>query len=600
MKKNILLAVSAFLITNTVFAQSVTIDPKAGATKIIDAKSTTAGVMVPKMSATQRNAITNPEEGLLVYDTDIKNFYFVQNGVWKNIAGTLDLPFSGTYNHATTSALSLSNFQNATTATAATFEGSYGIGVLGITGSGVAGKFKSVQGGTGIYAETFSGGYAGNFYGGDGTGVMIDRNGSTGNSLVIPRGKVGIGTVTPQTLFQIKGGINEYLWETTAKENENTSDITVGLRINQQYAGFPETAKVMLGTKSDHALNLFTNDNTDSPDMTIYDGKVTIGPQISDSRLTVTRGTYGTAKLLGTNFYTSFMEGVNEDTYIAGGLFASKLYLNAANGQTGSIHIGSATNAITIGSLEEPLSKLTIHTPENSLGLTHTDGTVRMGTFLGVKPNVRESAGWLGTESDHPLHLYTNAGEPQLTVKTDGKVGVGTVTPTEKLHVNGNMKADSGIYSNQVEGLNIVPLGIIHYVLQANDTGSGSASFTQYSTANVVGNLYDNTNSAGVELSTDDRIYGTLNLNAAPLQGYGSVFITATYNISQGNGSHSSLYEIKHILIRSNGTTPDQININYELDNLTMFEATGTIMMYGIKGSPTGPPIFGASISSQK
>lgn len=600
MKKNILFIIGSLCIGYAALGQSVTIDPGASSTKIIEAKSTTAGVLVPKMNSTQRNAIATSEEGLLVYDTDNKAFYFVQNGAWKSLSSTLALPFAGTYNSATTSALEVSNLQNAATANAGVFEAPYGNALQGITGTGIGGKFRSTEG-TGIYAETFGAGYAGHFYGGNGSGLLIDRNGPVGNSLVIPRGKVGIGTTTPQNLFQVQGGINEYLWQTTAKETPATDDITVGIRVNQQYAGMPETAKVMFGTKTDHALNIITNDNTDSPDMTVYDGKVTIGAQISDSRLTVSKGTYGTAKFYGTNFGVSFMDGPNEDTYLAGGISTSKMFLNAVNGQTGTIHIGSATNAIHIGSLNEPLSKLTVTTPENALGLTHTDGTIRLGSYLGVRPNVTAPAGWMGTESNHPLHLYTNAGAPQLTIETNGKMGVGTTAPKEKLHVNGNMKADSGIYSAQLEGFNVVPMGVISYELNANDVGSGAASFTQYSTANLLGNLYNGTNSAYALLNTDDTVIGTLNLDAGALEGYLNIFIMVTYNVTQGATSgHSALNEIHHEFYRADDYSPNRIGIIYELDNLNEFNAKGTIMVYGIKGTATGPPIFGSSAPVQK
>ena len=37
----------------------------------------------------------------------------------------------------------------------------------------------------------------------------------------------------------------------------------------------------------------------------------------------------------------------------------------------------------------------------------------------------------------------------RLLVKTDGKVGVGVTNPTEKLHVNGNILSNDGLYSNR-------------------------------------------------------------------------------------------------------------------------------------------------------
>jgi hypothetical protein len=38
----------------------------------------------------------------------------------------------------------------------------------------------------------------------------------------------------------------------------------------------------------------------------------------------------------------------------------------------------------------------------------------------------------------------------QMILKTDGKIGIGTTTPTEKLEVNGNVKAD--IFKGDLQG----------------------------------------------------------------------------------------------------------------------------------------------------
>lgn len=47
-------------------------DPSA----ILDVTSTTQGMLAPRMTTTQRNAITSPADGLLVFDTDEDIFYF--------------------------------------------------------------------------------------------------------------------------------------------------------------------------------------------------------------------------------------------------------------------------------------------------------------------------------------------------------------------------------------------------------------------------------------------------------------------------------------------------------------------------------------------
>lgn len=66
---------------NTLFAQNNvgigTTTPNANA--ILEMQSTTQGVLVPRMTTLQRNAIAAPTEGLLVYDIDVNCFFFYES-----------------------------------------------------------------------------------------------------------------------------------------------------------------------------------------------------------------------------------------------------------------------------------------------------------------------------------------------------------------------------------------------------------------------------------------------------------------------------------------------------------------------------------------
>ena len=58
------------------------------ATSILDITSTTKGMLAPRMTTTERIAITTPAESLLVYDTTVKAFYFYNTATtsWVKIA----------------------------------------------------------------------------------------------------------------------------------------------------------------------------------------------------------------------------------------------------------------------------------------------------------------------------------------------------------------------------------------------------------------------------------------------------------------------------------------------------------------------------------
>jgi Collagen triple helix repeat (20 copies) len=50
------------------------------ATAILDVTSTNKGVLVPRLTTAQRTAISQPAQGLLVYDTDLECFYYFNTG----------------------------------------------------------------------------------------------------------------------------------------------------------------------------------------------------------------------------------------------------------------------------------------------------------------------------------------------------------------------------------------------------------------------------------------------------------------------------------------------------------------------------------------
>ncbi|APY12000.1 hypothetical protein BWZ22_12500 [Seonamhaeicola sp. S2-3] len=49
---------------------------------ILDVESTTQGMLTPRMTTAQKNAIATPAEGLLVFDTDENLFYYYSGSVW--------------------------------------------------------------------------------------------------------------------------------------------------------------------------------------------------------------------------------------------------------------------------------------------------------------------------------------------------------------------------------------------------------------------------------------------------------------------------------------------------------------------------------------
>ena len=99
------------------------------------------------------------------------------------------------------------------------------------------------------------------------------------------------------------------------------------------------------------------------------------------------------------------------------------IFISCTGGYSQNVGIGTTT----------PANKLTVQTLTNDFGLTHTDGTVTVGSWIGNFQGA--TGGWIGTKSFHPLNLFTNNGSAQMTVLTNGNVGIGVVNPANKLQI---------------------------------------------------------------------------------------------------------------------------------------------------------------------
>jgi len=84
MKK--LLIILFVVMTTNIFSQGVAINTDASnpdASAILDVKATDKGVLVPRMTQSQKNAITSPATGLLIYQSDgASGFYYYDGSAW--------------------------------------------------------------------------------------------------------------------------------------------------------------------------------------------------------------------------------------------------------------------------------------------------------------------------------------------------------------------------------------------------------------------------------------------------------------------------------------------------------------------------------------
>lgn len=67
--------------TGQVGVNNTTPDPSS----VLDLTSTSKGILVPRMTSTQRQAISSPADALLVFDTTDKTFYYYTNSQWNTL-----------------------------------------------------------------------------------------------------------------------------------------------------------------------------------------------------------------------------------------------------------------------------------------------------------------------------------------------------------------------------------------------------------------------------------------------------------------------------------------------------------------------------------
>ena len=162
-----------------------------------------------------------------------------------------------------------------------------------------------------------------------------------------------------------------------------------------------------------------------------------------------------------------------------------------------------ANDNIGIGT-PTPLSKLTVQTAPGNYGLTHTDGTITIGTYVGGSTS-GATGGWLGTFSNHDLHLFTNNGQPSMTINTVGNVGIGTSTPFAgvRLDVNGGSArvapGNGGAISFGTP--NIETGMIIQHVIGANRADVRFDGSTLKLVAGGPGGPPSNTNGVAIDIS---------------------------------------------------------------------------------------------------
>jgi hypothetical protein len=237
-------------------------------------------------------------------------------------------------------------------------------------------------------------------------------------------GKVGIGTLTPTAKLEVFGGGNLLL----RGANNDAGDLI--FRANS----LAQLGRVWTNTSGISGLFLSSGDNT--PDLTIdSNGKVGVGTSNPTAKLEVFGG--GNLLLRGANndagdliFRANSLAQLGRVWTNTSGI--SGLFLSSGD-NTPDLTIDS-NGKVGIGTLT-PTTKLEVFGGGNLLlrGANNDAGD------LIFRANSLAQLGrvWTNTSGISGLFLSSGDNTPDLTIDSNGKVGVGTSNPTAKLEVFG-------------------------------------------------------------------------------------------------------------------------------------------------------------------
>jgi hypothetical protein len=239
-------------------------------------------------------------------------------------------------------------------------------------------------------------------------------------------GNVGIGTTTPGTKLTIETLFNTQGWKHVGKNGVDSIVVTEAIG----------GVSASIGTTTNHAFRIHTDGSTK---FSVYpQGEVVIGPQPTGSfgKLTVqtTNNTYGISHLGETgNILATRMGGTSAGI----GTF-SPTNMRIFSGSLSRIFISEATGNVGIGVPDDnPLFKLDV---ADRMRIRSGTGGSSAGVWLN-NPNNTNLIAFMGIADAVTTGFYGNVSGWGLIMNTNtGNVGIGTLNPTYKLSVNGDIR----------------------------------------------------------------------------------------------------------------------------------------------------------------
>ena len=308
---------------------------------------------------------------------------------------------------------------------------------------------------------------------GDGQLTLYDGNNnadvlisSLGNSYLNSGGRLGLNTTNPTTDLEVNAsGANgikitsdqPYLFFNDTDNSGTTYDATISFSGDSLYIGGASAASIVRfrnkasfgeSARFDTSGNLLVG----TTDSSLYNNTTGVGVAIHDNHIQVARSG-GVPLYLNRQTSDGTIAEFRKDGSVVGSINTINGDINIGTGDTGfRFHDGS--------DYIEPYNISTNSFRDNAISLGTTGSRFK---DLHLSGNVNASAAYIDGYIYHTGDTDTNivfsddtitlnAGGQATTFKGNGRVGIGTTAPTEKLHVEGNIEIINNGYIGSLDG----------------------------------------------------------------------------------------------------------------------------------------------------